>query len=271
MLAVANARREWLGRVAPMLLLLQHIPCEPPGAYEDELLERGGELVRVEVDEGQGLPDWRGFDGIVAMGGPMGAYEDERLPWLRAEKELIAQAVRSELPFWGVCLGAQLLAASLGGAVAPGPEPEVGVLSVHRTPSAAADPVFSQMPEEVKALQWHSDTFALPTGAVQLARSDAYEQQAFVVNRAYGLQFHIEIGTALAAEWGEVPAYVQSLELTMGTGALSRLLEQLKAHEYEMTILARRLFAAWLEHVVGLQRPGPGSPQRSRNSGLSSR
>ncbi len=237
-------------RVAPRLLVLQHIACEPPGAYEDVLLERGGELVRVEVDEGQPLPGWREFDGIIAMGGPMGAYEDEGLPWLPAEKALIAQAVRSGLPFWGVCLGAQLLAASLGAAVAPGPKPEVGVLSVKRTPSAAADPVFSLMPHEFKALQWHSDTFALPVGGVQLAWSEAYEQQAFVVNRAYGLQFHIEVGSAQACEWGEVPAYVRSLEGTLGEGALSRLIDQVKAHELEMTTLARTLFAAWLDRVV---------------------
>jgi GMP synthase (glutamine-hydrolysing) len=239
-----------LARVAPRLLVLQHIACEPPGAYEAELLERGGELVRVEVDEGQPLPGWREFDGIIAMGGPMGAYEDERLPWLAGEKALIAQAVRSGLPFWGVCLGAQLLAASLGAVVAPGPEPEVGVLSVKRTPGAAADPVFSLMPHEFNALQWHSDTFALPAGGVQLARSDAYEQQAFVVNRAYGLQFHIEIGSTLACEWGEVPAYVDSLEVTLGQDALSSLIGQVEAHELEMTTLARTLFAAWLDRVV---------------------
>jgi GMP synthase-like glutamine amidotransferase len=78
------------------LLVLQHIECEPPGAYEDELLDRGGTLVRVLVDEGEPLPDWRKFDGIVAMGGPMGAYEDDRLPWLKAEKALIAEAVMGE-------------------------------------------------------------------------------------------------------------------------------------------------------------------------------
>jgi GMP synthase-like glutamine amidotransferase len=40
----------------------------------------------VEVDEGEPLPDWRAFDGIVAMGGPMGAYDHETLPWLGQEK-----------------------------------------------------------------------------------------------------------------------------------------------------------------------------------------
>ncbi|MGI8863307.1 MAG: type 1 glutamine amidotransferase [Solirubrobacteraceae bacterium] len=236
------------------LLVLQHIACEPPGAYEDELVEWGVELTRVEVDEGQGLPDWRRFDGIVAMGGPMGAYEDQRLPWLGAEKELIAEAVRSDLPFWGVCLGAQLLAASLGAWVAPGAEPEVGVLPVQRTQEGAEDPVFSLAPAAFKALQWHGDTFGLPAGAVRLAGSHAYEQQAFSFRRAYALQFHIEIDRALAQEWAEVPAYADSLEAIMGEGALPRLLELVSAHEREMTQLARRLFAAWLRHVVGLRK-----------------
>ena len=240
------------------LLVLQHIACEPPGAYEEELLDWGVELVRVEVDEGQRLPEWRRFDGIIAMGGPMGAYEDQRLPWLAAEKELIATAVHSGLPFWGVCLGAQLLAASLGARVAPGAEPEVGVLPVKRTPEGAGDPVFSQAPDEFRALQWHGDTFGLPDGAVQLARSDAYEQQAFSYQRAYALQFHIEVDGSLAREWGAVPAYADSLESIMGEGALPGLLEQIHAHEREMTQLARTLFAAWLEHVVGLRRSPAG-------------
>lgn len=233
------------------LLVLQHIACEPPGAYEDELLAWGGEVVRVEVDEGQPIPGLDGFDGLIAMGGPMGAYEEERLPWLAAEKQLIARAVGGGMPVWGVCLGAQLLAASLGARVAPGPAPEVGVLPVHRTRAAETDPVFSALPESFLALQWHGDTFELPTGAIALARSTAYENQAFVVTRAYGLQFHIEVGTAIATEWGEVPAYAQSLGAIMGEGALTQLLDEVKAHEDEMTSLARTLFGRWLEHVVG--------------------
>jgi GMP synthase-like glutamine amidotransferase len=182
----------------------------------------------------------------------MGAYEDDRLPWLRPEKALIAAAARTGTPVWGICLGAQLLAASLGAAVGPGPEPEVGVLPVYRTPAAEEDPVFHVLPERFVALQWHSDTFALPKDAVLLARSDAYESQAFRVGRAYGLQFHIEIGTALATDWGQVPAYARSLEGILGPHALPDLLNELDAHEAEMTGLARRLFAGWLEHVVGL-------------------
>src|ERR1700761_9575366 len=125
----------------PTLLVLQHIACEPPAAYEDEMRAWGVRIERVMVDQGDALPDWRGYAGIVAMGGPMGAYEDDSFPWLVAERSLIADAVRAGTPYWGVCLGAQLLAASLGAEVYPGPEPEVGVLPVFATPEAETDPV----------------------------------------------------------------------------------------------------------------------------------
>jgi GMP synthase-like glutamine amidotransferase len=242
-----------------MLLVLQHIACEPPGTYEDELLAWGAELHRVQLDEGEPLPDWRRFDGIIAMGGPMGAYEDD-LPWLMAEKRLIADAVRGGAPFWGVCLGAQLLAASLGARVTPGLEPEIGVLPVRRTAHAADDPVFSLLPDEFPALQWHSDTYELPAGAVQLAYSAAYEQQAFVVNRAYALQFHLEVSSSLATQWADVPAYANSLEALLGERALPRLLDQVRQREDETRSLAKQLFAAWLEHIVGLERPPAPRP-----------
>src|SRR5207247_8651654 len=115
------------------VLVLQHIACEPPGVYEDVLLERGARIHRVELDEGEPLPDARDFAAVVAMGGPMSANDEDELPWLRAEKAFIAEIVRTGTPFFGACLGAQLLAASLGGEVAQGPAPEVGLLPVFLT------------------------------------------------------------------------------------------------------------------------------------------
>lgn len=179
-------------------LVLQHIACEPPGVFEDVLHDRDNELYRVELDEGEPLPDWREFDAIVAMGGPMSATEDAVLPWLADEKRLIADAVEAGTPFWGVCLGVQLLAAALGARVYPGPRPEVGLLPVSLTDEAREDPVFSGAPDELLTLQWHGDTFDLPSGAVRLASSPAYENQAFRVGRAYGVQFHLEVSPEMA-------------------------------------------------------------------------
>ncbi len=232
---------------APELLVLQHIACEPPAAYEDELVARGVPLARVEVDEGEPIPDWREFAGIVAMGGPMGAYEDDAYPWLAEEKRLIAEAVRSGQPYWGVCLGAQLLAASLGARVYPGERAEVGVLPVRLTEAAAGDPVFGTAPAEFSTLQWHGDTFDLPDGATLLAGSPAYPHQAFVWQRAYALQFHIEVTPELAAEWAEVPAYAASLDAELGPGSFPGLVDELSAGAAAMAGLARRLFSRWLD------------------------
>ena len=232
------------------ILALQHIGCEPPAAYEDELLERGFSLERVRLDEGEPLPDWRGYRGVIVMGGPMGAYDDAEHPWLTPEKRLIAEAARAGKPLWGVCLGAQLLAASLGAVVAPGPRPEVGVLPVQLTPAAADDRVFAGAPASFPAFQWHGDTYELPPGAIQLARSESYEQQAFVFANAYALQFHIEVTPSLVAEWAAVPAYAGALEQLGGDDdALDGVLEQLRAAAPDSTRLARDLFARWLTEV----------------------
>src|SRR6188768_3780812 len=159
------------------VLVLQHIACEPPGVFEDVLHDRGAELQRVELDEGEPLPAWRAFDAIVAMGGPMSVNDDAELPWLAGEKHAIGEAVRAGKPYWGVCLGVQLLAASLGARVYPGSEPEVGLLPVDLTDDGRADPVFGPVQRDLVTLQWHGDTFDLPTGAVRLASSPAYANQ----------------------------------------------------------------------------------------------
>jgi GMP synthase (glutamine-hydrolysing) len=235
------------------VLVLQHIACEPPGVYEDVLNEHGATIHRIELDEGDSLPDWRDFDAIVAMGGPMSAIDDDEHPWLVDEKRLIAEAVRSGRPFWGVCLGVQLLAASLGARVYAGPAPEVGLLPVTLTDEAFADPVFAGMPREVLSLQWHGDTFDLPEGAARLAGSPAYPNQAFRFGTtAYGVQFHLEVSPGLAREWADVPAYAESLERVLGPGALDRLIAELEASADGVLSEGRRLFERWLGAMRGL-------------------
>jgi GMP synthase (glutamine-hydrolysing) len=86
------------------------------------------------------LPDWRDVDLVVVMGGPMGVYDEAEHPWLAAEKRWIAAAVHAGVPYFGVCLGAQLLAASLGAQVRTASAPEVGVLPVTLTADGRADP-----------------------------------------------------------------------------------------------------------------------------------
>lgn len=232
------------------VLVLQHIACEPPGVYEDVLRERGYALHRVELDEGEPLPDWREFDAILAMGGPMSVNDDAELPWLTVEKRTIEEAVRSGLPYFGACLGVQLLAASLGAKVYPGPTPEVGILPVRLTEAAQGDPVFEGLPEEFLTLQWHGDTFDLPDGAVALAGSPAYANQAFRWGeRAYGVQFHLEIDSELAHEWAAVPSYAEYLDRVLGPGSLPRLIDELETSAPDMRARARGIFERWLDRA----------------------
>jgi GMP synthase (glutamine-hydrolysing) len=231
------------------VVVLQHIACEPPGVYEDVLRERGAELIRVELDEGERIPETP-VDAIVAMGGPMSVNDEAALPWLADEKRYLAAAVRSGTPYWGVCLGVQLLASSLGARVYQGDEPEVGLLPVELTGDAAADPVFGAAPAELVTLQWHGDTFDLPDGAVRLAGSPAYPNQAFRFLNAYGVQFHLEVSPAMAREWGEVPEYASSLERALGAGATGDFVARIEATSDEMLAHGRALFERWVDAVV---------------------
>jgi GMP synthase-like glutamine amidotransferase len=231
------------------VLVLQHISCEPPGVFEDVLRERGLSLLRVELDEGEPLPpSLDGIEAIIAMGGPMSVNDEDDHPWLAAEKALVARAVGSGVPFWGSCLGVQLLAASLGARVTRGPAPEVGVLPVYATDAAAGDPVFAALAWPRPTLQWHQDTFDLPEGATLLATSPQYPHQAFRVGRvAYGVQFHVEVDEAMADEWAEVPEYIASGESALGPGGLERLLADFRASMGAMQADGRALFTRWVE------------------------
>lgn len=247
----------------PTFLVLQHARCEPPAAFGEELAARGLAAVAVELDEGEALPaDPAEFAGLIVMGGPMGVYEADRHPWIRSELVLLEAALAADIPIWGVCLGAQLLAAALGGAVRPGSAPEVGVWPIRPTAEAASDPVFRVAPAAFPALHWHGDTYDLPPGAIRLAESEAYTEQAFRYGRSLALQFHLEASPALAREWAGLPAYEGSMERALGPGALPALVERMTEIAPAANGLARRLFAGWVAEALAprLRAPAPGSP-----------
>jgi len=230
--------------------VLQHIGCEPPGLFTGMLAARGIAIDTFELDEGCGLPDWHEADIVLAMGGPMGTYDEDDHPWLAAEKRWIAGAVRSGTPYFGVCLGAQLLAASLGADVHPGDRPEVGVLPVEVTGPGRADPVFSLLGARFPALQWHGDAFTIPAGAVRMARSAAYPNQAFRFGRvAYAVQFHVEVTESMLGEWGQVPAYQKSAEAVLGPDGFEHLASAFAAASDSMAKSASDMFGCWLDLV----------------------
>jgi GMP synthase-like glutamine amidotransferase len=174
-------------------LALEHLRSNTVGIYGDVLRDHGIEVNPVRLDLGEPLPDWRNYDLLVVMGGGMSAYEEDAYPWLTAEKRAIREAVTAGVPYFGVCLGSQLLASALGARVFKGPEPELGVNPVFLCDAARFDPVFRGFPPDLEVFEWHSDTFELPDGAVRLARSSRYENQAIRVGQtAYAIQCHLE-------------------------------------------------------------------------------
>ncbi len=172
---------------------LQHVPFEGLGAIEDWCCARGHSITVTRL-YAEPLPRRVEGDLLVVMGGPMNIYQEERHPWLAAEKSLLRDAIAEGARVLGICLGAQLLADVLGGSVTRNPEREIGWFPVELVPEAGAIPGFDRLPPRFIALHWHGDTFSIPEGALRLAGSEACANQAFAWDegRVLGLQFHLE-------------------------------------------------------------------------------
>ncbi|MDH3704097.1 MAG: type 1 glutamine amidotransferase [Alphaproteobacteria bacterium] len=235
------------------ILVLQHIDVEHPGIFRDFLAEDGFAWDAVALDAGAPIPPFDGYDMLWVMGGPMDVWEEDAYPWLAAEKAAIAEWVATGKPFLGICLGHQLLAASLGGKVAPSAQPEIGVMPVSLTGAGRADPLFKRFPAVPLSLQWHgSEVVEPPPGAVVLAQSPLCPVQAIRVGeRAYGLQFHVEATAATVREWGGVPAYAEALEREMGVGGLAQFEAELAKVLFSLNAAARRLYDNLMGAVRG--------------------
>jgi methionyl aminopeptidase len=184
---------------APACLVIQHVEPEGPSVLGDVLVSTGLRLQMCRVFAGDAVPaDCDGLAGLVVMGGPMSATSDRGFPTRQAELRLLEQALEIELPVLGICLGAQLLALAAGGRVFEGTQgPEIGWGDVELTPDAVDDALLADLPERLRVLHWHGDTFELPPGAQRLAGSALYPEQAFRVGTcAWGLQFHLEVDAA---------------------------------------------------------------------------
>lgn len=188
------------------VLVVEHQKNAGLGQLAPRLRANGLELVTVGPDTGESVPgSLDGFDALIVLGGAMGPTEDERAPWLPATRSLITEAIDSETPMLGICLGAQLLATAAGGHVRTMPAgPEVGLCKVEFAESASADPVFGGIASStLPVVQWHwleADT--LPLNTEVLASSDACANQAFRVgSTAWGVQFHPEALGPTASDW----------------------------------------------------------------------
>jgi GMP synthase (glutamine-hydrolysing) len=175
-------------------LVLQHVAPEGPGGIGDALRRAEVALRTIHVYRGEPVPAALESDALVVMGGPMGVYEADQFPHLRAELRLIEDAIARGRPVIGVCLGSQLIAAALGARVYPSGHKELGWYPVTLTDAAANDPLLRDAPRQFVGLHWHGDIFDLPAGAVHLASSQMTTHQAFRYARnVYAFLFHMEV------------------------------------------------------------------------------
>jgi GMP synthase-like glutamine amidotransferase len=180
------------------------------------------------------------------MGGPMDTWMEKDYPWLVEEKKKIKEfVVELEKPFLGFCLGCQLLGEVVGGQVVKSSPPEIGILDIQMVKEKKDDRLFSEFPNSIKALQWHSyevSGLEQNKNITLLGSSSLTKYQIFKYkNHAYGIQFHIEIKDNTVSDWGCIPEYRNALEDSLGEGALDIFHQKAKDNMREMNNLATML------------------------------
>lgn len=188
------------------VLILKNASSEGPGTIEDHLREADIRFSIIDLEQGEQVAAGMDFTHLVIMGGPMAVYEMDKTPYLKDEAVLIEKAIKENKHVLGVCLGSQLMAHVLGSRVYPGGKKEIGWYEVTLTADGLKDACMKELcvngADTAQVFQWHGDTFDLPSGAVRLASSDLYQNQAFRYGgRAYALQFHIEVTPTIVAGW----------------------------------------------------------------------
>ena len=137
----------------------------------------------VNLHLGEKLPDLNEFDAVILHGGEMNVDQEEKFPWLREEKEFIKKVMAQKKKMLGICLGAQLIADTLGARVSKHPHWEVGWFPV--------DVLLS--PEPLHVFQWHGYSFDIPSGAQRIASGTHWKNQGYMIGESVAaFQFHPE-------------------------------------------------------------------------------
>jgi len=232
------------------IYVLQHHPVETLGTIADALEGAALAWQYVRVYDGQPVPaSMKGAGGLIVMGGPMGVYQTDRHPWLRDEMRLIEDAMKSNLPVLGVCLGAQILAAALGAKVDRNPNgKEIGWHPIQLDDSAKHDRLMRDLPATMTPFHWHGDIFDLPPGAVSLASSEKTPCQAFRHgDKAYGFQFHFEV----TGEGVSAMAEAFAKELNRENIAADRMIAQAAEFMPSLENMSETVFSRWASPIQG--------------------
>ena len=177
------------------VLLIQNTRIESSGYLGDLLKNDGFKITSVNAKHEQ-LPE-KDFSLVVILGAPESANDD--LPYLQAQQHLIKNCVEKNIPVLGICLCSQLIAKTFGAKIYNGPQKEIGFYNDLKIYNNST--LFSNFKNPFTVFHWHGDTFDLPEGAVRLASSEHYLNQAFQYKSAVGLQFHLEVNEEMINLW----------------------------------------------------------------------
>ena len=226
-------------------LVFQHMDHDHPGRFLDFFTEDSIVPEMLRLWEGQEIPSLTDYDLMFVLGGKQDVWQEAEYPWLAAEKAAIREWVAERAkPYIGVCLGHQLLAAALGGTVAPADRHEVGVFDVALTEEGRRHRLFAGFPPRSKVMQWHfAEVKQAPGAATVLAQSENAGVQAIAVDHhAIGTQFHCEFTAQTMTGWSSLPSYIESLERHRGEGAYGRPMAEALPLMPAMTDATRRIY-----------------------------
>jgi len=227
--------------------VIQHVPWEQPGLIE-QLAVHQGMLIEIVLmsTAGSGLviTSAARYDGIVIMGGPMGALDDHNHPTLALERALIRQAVAAGIPVLGICLGHQLISVALGGQLLAGATEEIGIGTVGLTTDS---PDLGKAKRQIPVLHWHRDNVTAPPGATVLASSPGCAVQAFRLGPTIGVQFHVELTPMILDDWLRESS--MAADLPQGLSAES-LRADFHRSNTEFAAVGDRLVNSFLSRVV---------------------
>jgi GMP synthase-like glutamine amidotransferase len=226
-------------------LVFQHMNYDHPGRFLDFFAEDGIVPEMVRLWEGQAIPNLAHYDFMFVLGGAQNTWQVSEHPWMLEEKAAIREWVCDlAKPYFGVCLGHQLLCDALGGEVALAGDPEVGVYDVFLTQDGEAHELFRGVGPSNKVMQWHwAEVKVAPQTARVLASSDRSAIQAIAIDsHAISTQFHCEFTPQSMATWSSLPGHLASLEKQNGAGAYRRLLDEATPVMPEMARMTRCIY-----------------------------
>jgi GMP synthase (glutamine-hydrolysing) len=223
-------------------IAIRHVGFEDLGIFEAPLKSLGYDIAYLEAGLDDLTPFFESNLGF-ALGGPIGVYEKEIYPFVAMEQDLIKKRMEAGKPTLGICLGAQFMAAALGGRVYSSGKKEIGWFPLHAT--EAGKKSFLAPLDGEKVLHWHGDTYDLPGGIDNLVRSDMIEQQAFIYKNSIALQFHIEADPARIERW----FIGHTAELGAAKIDIPRLREESKQFGPALAKKGQTLLHAWLQSV----------------------